>query len=273
MVWCVSQVYCGESVHCTGCAVQMHLILILEVTACKVKLLRKPNCKQDFFKGIYICIWTISISWRRCLSFWEMMNVKLCLQCNNELHRDNMLYNGKNVQVCTCTTFGPFLRRVRGWKRCAPPGSLHHFTAVTGCTQHRGNGLLPTAHKIKVWNELHKAFSSDLWSTYIGPGSRLGRLYSPAPVCWNFMWCPAKFGMNLFFFFFNPCVKIYKLLQVFVTGIIIWSAFYTFFFGWCLQGFANTCFYSSQLRWGSLWLTFQHNQRDRELYILQVYLH
>lgn len=201
------------------------------------------------------------------------MNVKLCLQCNNELHRDNMLYNGKNVQVCTCTTFGPFLRRVRGWKRCAPPGSLHHFTAVTGCTQHRGNGLLPTAHKIKVWNELHKAFSSDLWSTYISPGSHLGRLYSPAPVCWNFMWCPAKFGMNLFFFFFKPCVKIYKLLQVFVTGIIIWSAFYTLFFGWCLQGFANTCFYSSQLRWGSLWLTFQHNQRDRELYILQVYLH
>lgn len=77
----------------------------------------------------------------------------------------------------------------------------------------------------------------------------------------------------IFFFFFNPYVKIYKLLQVFVTGIIIWSAFYTFFFGWCLQGFANTCFYSSQLRWGSLWLTFQHNQRDRELYILQVYLH
>lgn len=205
MVWCVSQVYCGESVHCTGCAVQMHLILILEVTACKVKLLRKPNCKQDFFKGIYICIWTISISWRRCLSFWEMMNVKSCLQCNNELHRDNMLYNGKNVQVCTCTTFGPFLRRVRGWKRCAPPGSLHHFTAVTGCTQHRGNGLLPTAHKIKVWNELHKAFSSDLWSTYIGPGSRLGLLYSPAPICWNFMWCPAKFGMNLFFFLQPIC--------------------------------------------------------------------
>lgn len=56
MVWCVSQVYCGESVHCTGCAVQMHLILILEVTACKVKLLRKPNCKQDFFKGIYIYV-------------------------------------------------------------------------------------------------------------------------------------------------------------------------------------------------------------------------
>jgi len=35
----------------------------------------------------------------------------------------------------------------------------------------------------------------------------------------------------IFFFFFNPYVKIYKLLQVFVTGIIIWSAFYTFFGG------------------------------------------
>lgn len=43
MVWYVSQAHCGKSIHCTGYADQMQLILILEVTAHKVKLVRRPN--------------------------------------------------------------------------------------------------------------------------------------------------------------------------------------------------------------------------------------
>lgn len=78
----------------------------------------------------------------------------------------------------------------------------------------------------------------------------------------------------IFFFFLQPMCED---LQTF-AGFRYWHynmicVLYFFWGGWCLQGFANTCFYSSQLRWGSLWLMFQHNQRDRELYILQVYLH
>lgn len=42
------------------------------------------------------------------------IKLKLCLQCNNELHQDNMLHDGKNVQVCIHANLVPFLRKVRG---------------------------------------------------------------------------------------------------------------------------------------------------------------
>lgn len=113
-----------------------------------------------------------------------------------------------------------FLRKVRGWKY-ALSGSQNHFTAAISCMQPRGNGVLPSAHKIKAWNLLCKTFILDPWST-------LNRSWFKSRLAL----CTCTHLLEFFFSdfsskcYFPPISEDLQLLQFFMTSVKMHSVLY-----------------------------------------------